>query len=266
MSTRGPGAAWLLLPLPGSSLAWGCEWGWRRSHRAGCCLWHVLPDRWHLWWLCQQCSHDGCGGHGGCGSAGHGGGFGGIQQALSAVTIPLALPPSPCRWVCWDSGSPHAPGDISACPWPLMCRSSRQGWRDGRPPHRHARHPTPCLLGWAWPAHRRAPLITLLHRSDRDVCHESGWRAGQGTWGCGPPRLHHTLPALGQAREVLAALLGAPRCMQGGRCEVPGAELWAGDAVPTCAPPEPCPRAWCWCQRSQNKMSDHANEAAGAAD
>lgn len=37
MSTRGPGAAWLLLPLPGSSLAWGCEWGWQRSHRAPVC-------------------------------------------------------------------------------------------------------------------------------------------------------------------------------------------------------------------------------------
>lgn len=46
-----PAPAWL---IPSLGLRVGLA-----AEPQGCCLWHVLPDRWHLWWLCQQCSHDG---------------------------------------------------------------------------------------------------------------------------------------------------------------------------------------------------------------
>lgn len=44
------------------------------------------------------------------------------------------------------------------------------------------------------------------------------------------------------------------------------AELLAGDTVLTSGPQNRVPKPQCRCHCSQNKMSNHANETAGAAD
>ena len=189
-----------------------------------------------------------------------------MSQGETRQRVPTPRSPRACDGL----GVPPLPWERPGLPLAFDVRQLQTGLAgraaDPRPcPPPHA---LPAGLGTACPPPGAANCPAAQVRRGWSAASRAGerGRAEQGTWGHGPPRLHHTLPGLGQAGEVLLALLGAPGWAQGGRCGVPGAALLAGDTAPTSAPPEPCPRPRCRCQSSQNKMSNHANEAAGAAD